>query len=193
MKKYFTTKTITGLGILTAILVCLYGLSTVIRIGQLTLNLTLVPIAVGACLYGPFGGLFLGLVDSVFNLLAPETAGFLAMNWWATVLLVLLKTGLAGLLAGFVFLPFKQKLPLLGCILASITVPIVNTGLFIAGFLAFFSSMVAEAATAEGKSIFEYTIVLFIGLNFLIEFAVNAVLSTLVHTVYKAYERKKSE
>ena len=192
MKKYFTTKTITGLGILTAILVCLYGLSTVIRIGQLTLNLTLVPIAVGACLYGPIGGLFLGLVDGVFNLLAPETGAFLAMNWWATVLLVLVKTGLAGLLAGFVFLPFKQKLPLVGCILASIIVPIVNTGVFIAGFLAFFSPMVADAATAEGKSIFEYTIVLFIGLNFLIEFTVNAVLSTLVYTVYKAYERKKA-
>ena len=190
MKKFFTIKTIAGLGVLTAILVCLYFLSTVVRIGTLTLNLTLIPIAVGACLFGPFGGLFLGLVDGALNLTAPETGAFLTMNAWATVLMVLIKTGAAGFIAGLIFQPFKNKHPFIGCVLASISVPLLNTGIFLAGFLLFFSDMVAAAATEAGKSIFEYTVILFIGLNFLIEFLVNAILSTVVHTVYTTFERR---
>ena len=191
MKKYFTTKTITGLGILTAILVCLFGLSNVIRIGNLTLNLTLVPIAVGACLFGPFGGFFLGFVDGVLNLLVGEVGAFMAVNAWATVIVVILKTSLAGLVAGFVFLPFKNKYPLVGCIIASCLVPLVNTGLFVVGCILFFMSLVEAISGSTGSAAIGFIFVGFVGINFLIEFGVNASLSTLVHTVYRINEKKK--
>ncbi len=191
MKKYFTTKTITGLGILTAILIVLFGLSNVIKIGNLTLNLTLVPIAVGACLFGPFGGFFLGFVDGLLNLLVGEVGAFMAVNAWATVIVVILKTSLAGLIAGFAFLPFKKNHPFVGCVIASCLVPLVNTGLFIVGCILFFMSLVEQISGSTGSAAIGFIFIGFVGINFIIEFATNSVLSTLVHTVYKVQEKKK--
>lgn len=191
MKKFFTTKTITGLGILTAIMICLFGLSFVFKFGPLTLNLALVPIAVGACLYGPLGGLFLGFINGALNLLVGEVQAFAAVNLWATIIMVLVKTSLAGLFAGLVFKIFEKNHPLLGSIFASCLVPIVNTGIFIGGSLIFFRELFAPGAETAGQNILVYMLVAVLGINFLIEFSVNATLSTAVHTLYKRFEKRK--
>lgn len=191
MKKFFTTKTITGLGILTAIMIVLFGLSFVLKFGPLTLNLALVPIAVGACLYGPLGGLFLGFINGALNLLVGEVQAFTAVNLWATIIMVLLKTSLAGLLAGFAFNIFKNKHPLLGSVFASCIVPIVNTGIFLGGCLIFFRPLFMPGASEAGQSMLVYMIVAVLGINFIIEFAINAVLSTAVHSIYKTFEKRR--
>ena len=190
MKKYFTTKTITGLGILTAILVCLFGLSNVLKFGTLTLNLTLVPIALGACMFGPFGGFILGFVDGLLNLLVGEVGAFMGVNAWATILVVLLKTSLAGLIAGFVFMPFKKSHPFVGCVLASCLVPIVNTGLFVVGCLLFFMSLVEQYSAGTTMNSIQFIFIGFVGINFLIEFGVNAALSSGIYSIYKYREKK---
>ena len=110
MKHFFTTKTIAGLGMLTAMVVVLQLLSNYVQFGPVSITLALFPIAVGAMLFGPFGGLFLGLVDGVLVLLAPSTISvFFAYNPIGTMIVCLLKTGLAGLCAGFIFKLFQKK------------------------------------------------------------------------------------
>ena len=47
------TKTIVGVGLITAIVVVLQSLAVIIPVGIFNLNLVLVPIVVGAALYGP--------------------------------------------------------------------------------------------------------------------------------------------
>ena len=59
-------KKMTGLSLLTAVTVVLALLSNV-TIGTVNLNLALIPIVVGACIYGPSGGLFLGIVLPLFR------------------------------------------------------------------------------------------------------------------------------
>ena len=109
MKNFFTTKTIAGLGILTAMVVALQLLSNYVQFGPVSITLALFPIAVGAMLYGPIGGLFLGLVDGAMVLLAPSTiSGFFAINPIGTIFVCLLKTGIAGLVSGLLFSLYKK-------------------------------------------------------------------------------------
>ena len=108
-KKFFTVKTIAGLGILTAMVVVLQLLSNYVQFGPVSITLSLFPIAVGAMLYGPFGGLFLGLVNGAVVLSAPSTISFFfAYSPVGTIAICLLKTGLAGFVAGLIFKLYKK-------------------------------------------------------------------------------------
>ena len=62
------TKTIVGVGLITAIVVVLQSLAVIIPVGIFNLNLVLVPIVVGAALYGPKVGAWLGFVAGVLIL-----------------------------------------------------------------------------------------------------------------------------
>lgn len=108
-KKFFTVRTIAGLGVLTAMVVVLQLLSNYVQFGPVSITLSLFPIAVGAMLYGPLGGLFLGLVNGAIVLTAPSTISFFfAYSPVGTIAVCLLKTGLAGLIAGLIFKLYKK-------------------------------------------------------------------------------------
>ena len=186
-KTFFTTANIAAMGALTAIVVVLTLFSNYITIGPVNITLALIPIVVGALIYGPLAGGFLGLVNGAMVLTAPSTISvFFPINAWATVLVCLVKTTVAGLVAGLIFLPFKKKNShiLLGSILASISVPLINTSLFGVGFLLFFHSMSGD------QNSFEFLIITVIGWNFFIEFAVNSILSPTVYRIYQAVNNR---
>lgn len=184
-------KTITGVGALTAIVVILQILSNYVAIGPVSITLALIPIVLGALLYGPWAGLFLGLVMGGIVLTAPSTQLFLGYAPLATVFLCLLKTGIAGFVAGFMPKIFKlhQKIAV---ILASILVPIINTGLFAAGFMLFFRNNPTFIGYAEASNMNMVTFLFLgvIGFNFLIEFGVNSLLSPTIYYIYKIVQRK---
>ena len=100
--KRMQTRTLTGLAILTAVVVVLQLLGSFIRFGPFSISLVLIPIVVGAALYGPRAGAWLGFVFSVVVLIM-DSAAFMVVNPLGTVLTVLLKGTLAGLCAGLVF------------------------------------------------------------------------------------------
>ena len=59
MKKLnLSAKTITGLAVLTALVIVLQTFGGAIVIGPVQLNFTLIPIVLGAILFGAWGGLF---------------------------------------------------------------------------------------------------------------------------------------
>ena len=71
--------------------------------GGTAINLALIPVVVGAILYGPKGGLTVGLFLGVITLMPGQGAEGFYVNWYMTILaiiLCLLKTGLAGFVAG---------------------------------------------------------------------------------------------
>ena len=108
--RFFTPRTIAGLGVLTAMVVVLQLLSNYVQFGPISITLALFPIAVGAMLYGPIGGFFLGLVDGALVLAAPSTiSGFFALAPVGTIITCLGKTSIAGLIAGFIFKLYKRK------------------------------------------------------------------------------------
>ena len=191
-KKFFTVRTIAALGILTALVVVLQIISNYIQFGPVSITLALIPIVVGALLYGPWAGLFLGIVDGAIVITAPSTlAIFMPVTALGTIAICLLKTAVAGMVAGFIFLPFKKKDKhlLLGSILAAISVPIINTTIFGVGFLLIFRSLIPD-----GKNVFVFLLVSVITWNFFIEFAVNSFLSPTVYRIYLAFkERNQNE
>ena len=184
-------KTITGVGALTAIVVILQILSNYVAIGPVSITLALIPIVLGAVLYGPLAGAFLGLVMGAIVLTAPSTQLFLGYSPLATVFICLFKTGIAGLIAGFIpkIFKFHKKFAV---ILASILVPIINTGLFALGFILFFRNNPTFIGYAEASNmnIVTFLFLGIIGFNFLIEFGVNALLSPTIYHIYQVVERK---
>ena len=181
-------KKLVGVATLTALVVGLQFLSNYVTFGSISITLALIPIAIGAILYGPVIGFFLGAVMGGIVLTAPSTAGFLQHNAVATVLLCLLKTGLAGLVSGFIFKLFafiakkkennntKKVLFAAGIIIAALVVPVINTGLFIAGASIFFIGLFGDFITI---------INVVITTNFLVEFLVSAILSPALVTLVK--------
>ena len=110
-RKFFTPKTIAGLGILTAMVIVLQLLSNYVQFGPVSITLALFPIAVGAMIYGPFGGLFLGIVDGVLVLTAPSTISFFfSFSPFGTIIVCLLKTGLAGFISGLIFKLYNKDI-----------------------------------------------------------------------------------
>lgn len=188
------TKTIVGIGILTAITAVLQVISMNVRFGVFSITLSLIAIIVGASLYGWKAGAWLGFVFGCITL--ADASAFFAINIPGTVITCLLKGTLAGLCAGLVYKLIESKNRLAAVIAAAIVCPVVNTGVFLLGCVVFFLDTVKEWGAAAGfDNVGTYMIVGFVGINFLVELGVNLVLSSAVATILNAVspERKKAK
>ena len=75
-----STRTLTGLALFTAIVVVLQFLGAFVRFGPFSISLVLIPIVVGAALYGPLAGAWLGVVFGLVVLLSGDAAPFLKIT-----------------------------------------------------------------------------------------------------------------
>lgn len=191
MKKV-NTKTLAGLGLMTAIVIVLQLVAEAIPFGTFSISLVLLPIVVGAALYGAGAGAWLGFVFGAAVLFSGGAAAFLAVNALVAVILCLAKGTLAGLCAGLVYKLAEKKSKILGTALAAVTAPVVNTGIFILGCWAFFLDTVKGWAAAAGvENVGMYMLVGFVGINFVIELAVNVLLCPVVVRVVDAGKKVK--
>ncbi|MCR5801690.1 MAG: ECF transporter S component [Lachnospiraceae bacterium] len=174
------TGTIVGMGVLTAIVAILQALAISIRFGMFNITLVLIPIIVGAALYGWWAGAWLGFVFGMIVLFT-DAGVFLAINTPGTVITVLAKGILAGVAAGFVFKALSKKENLIGVLCAGIVAPVVNTGIFLLGCRLFFYDTIKEWAVGAGyQNAFPYMIFGLVGVNFVVELVINLVLSTVI-------------
>lgn len=102
-RRRIETFTIVGLGLLTAIVVVLQLIGSTIRFGTFSVSLVLMPIVVGAALFGIGAGAWLGFVFGVVVLLSGDANLFLGINPFGTIITVLLKGTLAGAAAGLIY------------------------------------------------------------------------------------------
>lgn len=175
----YVTK-IVGLGLLTAIVVVLQTLAIGIRFGVFNITLVLVPIVVGAALYGWKAGAWLGAVFGVVVLLT-DAGAFLAINVPGTIVTCVLKGALAGAAAGLVYEAFSKINTWLAVISAAVVAPVVNTGVFLLGCTVFFLDTIKAWGEGAGfDNVFVYMMVGFVGINFLVEMAINLVLSSAI-------------
>ena len=173
--------TITGLGILTAMVVVLQLLSSVIKFGPFSITLALTPIIVGGALYGVFGGAWLGFVMGATVLLSGDATAFLTVNAAGTILTVLLKSTSAGLNAALRYRALEKKNKYVASVVAGITAPIFNTGIFLIGTALFFLDTINS--WAGQTPIGEYIVFGMIGANFIVELLVNLALSIVTVTI----------
>ena len=199
------TRKLVGLALLTAVVVILQFLGAFVRFGPFSISLVLIPIVVGAALYGIWAGAWLGFVFGLVVLLSGDAAAFLAVNPAGTILVVLLKGALAGLCAGAVYKALSRvdaQIALnvkgeekwgvdLAVIAAAIAAPIVNTGIFLLGCLVFFMPTVTAWGEAMGfESVGKYMILGLVGGNFLFELLFNIVLSPVIVRLIQLGKKK---
>ena len=185
-KKFFNTKMIATTGILLGveIVLQLVGNYVVIPGGFANLNFSLIIITLGAILYGPLVGGFLGLVSGALTLFSPSTISyFFAVSPIGTILACLIKTTVAGVVAGFIFKALKNKNDLAGSILASIAAPILNTGIFAIFCVIFFKQRLLEI---NPDSLAAALFLGMIGVNFIFEIIINVI---VVPSLYKVVLR----
>jgi len=180
MDKSLKIKRITGIAVFAALVIVLQLFSNYVQFGPVSITLSLIPIVVGAIIYGPLAGFALGCVSGLLVFVAPATISlFWPYGIVTTFFVCVLKMGLAGLSAGWIYKLLVNKNKKFAVTLASISVPIINTGLFAIAALVFYADLLAEFNT-EGQNTIAYLFFTFIGFNFLIEFAVNSGLSPVV-------------
>lgn len=172
--------------------------STPLKAIGIELSFVLLPIVVGAFLFGPIEGAVLGLVFGVMTVVltvtAPGTMTYILLeaNPIAYVVVAILKAVSAGLGAGFVYKGldklFKGKLVYLRTVIASATAPIINTGFFLLGMVLFFSDTIAEK-WAGGQNVFLFLVGL-IWINFIVEFAINVCLTPAIIRIVEVVKKK---
>ena len=189
------------LAMLVALVVVLQIISaTIPPIGGVSITLTLVPVVVGAILHGKKGGITLGFFFGLIVLINCITGLDIGGNilWNANPILTALICFVKGILAGFIpaliYDAIKAKndnisntKKYVAALFAAISAPIVNTGLFVCGMLLFF--MDTLYAWAGGSNIGSYIILGLAGMNFLIEFLINIVLTPAIVRIVDAVKK----
>lgn len=192
-------RTIVGGGLFAAIVVVLQLVGQMIHFGPFSISLVLLPIVVGAAVYGWQVGCWLGLVFGLTVLLTGDAGPFMAINPAGAIVTVLVKGIGCGLAAGLCYksvsVSLARKLSMerssqLATAAAAFVAPIVNTGVFLIGCRLFFWDKICEWAAGAGfASAGAYMIVGLAGVNFLLELAVNLVLAPAAERLIR-YRKK---
>ena len=171
-------RSITGIGLFTAIVFILQLAGSFIKFGPFSISLVLIPIVVGAAVYSNrmFGaGAWLGTVFGIAVLISGDASAFIMINPVGTFLTVIFKGMLAGLAVDLLYGLLKKCNKYIRVIICACVCPIVNTGLFLLGCRLFFFRTVTE--WAGGDNVFKYMITGLVGMNFIFELALNLIVS----------------
>ena len=194
--KHENIKRMVGLALLAALVVVLQTVASGIKIGPIPISLTLVPIVIGAILYGPAAGAGLGAIFGIVTAAAgltgadAGTQAMIAMSPFWTIATCLVKAIACGWVAGLVYHALRKN-QTIGCIVAAVCAPIVNTGIFVLAMMTVMRP--ALVAFAGGTDVIYYLFVVVTGANFLIELAINAVLSVALSRIVQVVEKQSAK
>ena len=170
------------MAILIALIIVMQSVGSTIKVGPTSFSLVLIPIALGGMLVGKGGGALLGLIFGVMTLMAGVTGqDFFTQVLFQdhpllTALICLGKGTAAGFGAGLVYELISKKNKIAAGFLAAASAPILNTGLFILGAL-LVSDTLSANFVAEGSTVIYFLVIGCAGINFIVEFLVNLVVS----------------
>lgn len=190
------------LSMLAALVVVLQLLSALIPpiAGMVSITLTLIPVVIGAILFGKKGGAILGFVFGLIVLinciagLDPGGNILWTVNPILTALLCIIKGVAAGFVPAAIYsavvkdekIGDKAKTPL--TLVAAVLAPVVNTSIFVVGMLLFFKDTLT--VWANGEPILSYILVGLAGVNFTIEFLINIFLTPAIIRVVDVVKKK---
>lgn len=176
-----------------------------ITVSGVSFSLVLVPIVLGGAVLGEISGMLLGLIFGLITLIngltgADPFTSFLLHNTgmkgaFVTALVCLVKATLAGLLSAFVYRILRGKSETLAIISAAAVAPIVNTGVFVLAMIFLLSEELSAAMSAlSGINIGNIGVANFVilslsGINFVVEFLVNVILTPAVYPVTKLIKK----
>ena len=139
-----------------------------------SITLALIPIVIGAAIYGKGAGAYLGAVFSAVVVLmcifGVDLGG--AMVWNANpfmcIVVCMLKGTAAGFCSGVVYRAISKKNSIVAAALAGIVSPIVNTGIY-------------------------YALISLAGINFIIELGVNLIVNPVIVRVVDVVQKNRTK
>ena len=169
--------------------------------GMVSITLTLVPVVVGAILFGKKGGALLGFTFGAIVLIncisALDPGGHILWqaNPFFTALICFVKGTMAGFIPAVLYELVKGKREqvsngrkYISALVAALSAPIVNTGLFVCGMFLFFKDTLY--AWAGGSDVVTYVLLGLAGLNFLVEFLINIILTPAIATIVNVVKKQ---
>ncbi|MBQ7226328.1 MAG: ECF transporter S component [Clostridia bacterium] len=196
-----STLKLVQLGILLALVIVLQSIAS---FGVINICLCLIPITLGAMLLGWKSGLALGatfgVVAAFWGIVGKDifTLYLFQANPVMTILICLVKGSLAGVAPALLYkwLSGVERLGkakgLVASIVASISAPIANTGIFALGCVIIMDD-VTSVAGQLGLVAANFVTLLFVGLisvNFFVELAINAVFSPALNKLTTVLEKQ---
>ena len=184
-----------GIAFMMALVIVMQSLSGIIPpIGGFSISLVLIPIVLGAAVYGPGAGALLGATFGVIVYINCVTGADIggAMVFQANpvlcFLVVMAKGTLAGLVSGAVYKLLKDKNSYFAMLVAAIVCPVINTGVFVACMFLFFIDVLA--VWAGGSDLVGYVLTGLILANFFPELIINVVFSPAGQRIHQVVARK---
>ena len=177
-----STKTMVLGAVMTALVVLLQLLSTYTTFfGPFSTALALVPIIIGAALCGVGVGAWLGLVFSIVVLATGGAALFFAFDVLGTLVTVLVKGTVCGLVAGLVYQLLKRWNETVAVFVAALACPISNTAVFLLGCATFFLPHADAIAQTIGMEVSGMALFWAMAMgNFIFEVGLSVVLSPVI-------------
>lgn len=184
-----------GIAFMMALVVVMQSISGMIPpIGGFSISLVLIPIVLGAAVYGPGAGALLGATFGAIvyiNCVTGADPGGAMVFQASPVLCFLVVMGkgtLAGLAAGAVYKMLKDKNAYVAMLVAAIICPVVNTGVFVVCMFLFFIDVLA--AWAGGSNIVGYVLTGLILANFVPELIINILFSPAGQRINQVVQQK---
>ena len=187
-------QTITVGAVLTVLVVILQILANITgALLPTPITLVLIPIVIGAALYGAKMSTWLGFVFGVIVLLSGAANLFLSFSVIGTIVTVMVKGTACGLVTGTVYKAVKKFNEKLSIWVAAVVCPIVNTGIFILGCYTFFLDDLTKFNIDNGSQFTNVTALIFIGfagVNFLVELGTNIILNPAINLILNNLKKK---
>lgn len=196
MKKT-NVKRMAGIALLMAMVVVMQFLSGMIPpIGGVSISLVLIPIVLGAALFGPGAGALLGatfgIVVFINCVTGADPGGQMVFqaNPVLCFLVVMGKGVLSGLASGCIYRLVKKKdaAGYKAMLCAAAICPVVNTGVFILCMLTFFHSVLEAWSAGGGVAAFILSGLILV--NFIPELAINLVFSPASQRILQSVTKK---
>jgi uncharacterized membrane protein len=181
-KSRISTKTVALGAIMTAIVIVVQYLATYTTFfGPFSTAVALIPIVIGAALCGVGVGAWLGFIFGVVVLVTGGGALFFMFSVPGTVITVLLKGTMCGLVAGLVYKLLSRYNLTVAAVASAIACPVVNTAVFLLGCVVFFLPHADGIAAQIGLSVTGLDVFYALAFgNFLFELGMSAVLSPVI-------------
>ncbi len=180
----------TYLALFTVLVAVFQWASLTVRVGVFaTSALALVPIVLGAAICGPLAGAWLGFVFALVTFM--DAAAFMSVSVFGTIVTVVLKGVMAGLLPGLVFAALKKRNLTVATVIAALLCPVSNSGIFFLGSMVFFLGTIEEWAIAAGAAnAITYIFTFMIGTNFLVEFFTCLILCPVIIRLLQLFAKR---
>ena len=191
----FNARYIATLGVLLALVIVLQAFGGSFTIGPVSLNFSLIPVALGALVLGPVAGAILGFGNGIVVLVQviQGLSPFYVLIWSEspviTTLICLFKVTVAGFVSGLAFRLISRKNVYVATFVAAALIPIINTALFVLGCLCMYDT-IYMMYDASSMNIFVFICITLVTFNFFIELAINLIVAPALNAVYNVVSKQ---